>query len=253
MRTLTCQIILRRGARAAVPLAAACLLAAIVGAGAGGVPALSSGGFEAFQIIGQKNVFDAGRTSRRAASGEPVPPPRTATLTLVGTMSCAQGDVAFFDSGNSEFRKAVHIGDRLGGCRVEAIAHDHVRLQAGDAEIDLPVQRQLRRENEGPWELVAEAENRPLPVAETFSPVRSVSPSVAKDDVRQKAPPDGPTDKQLRKIEQTGLSDKQLRKLEKEAEEMLKPEKVSKEYARELKELSRMVPAVKVSKKPKRD
>ena len=49
---------------------------------------------------------------------------------MVGTMSYAKGEVAFFDGSSALYRKAVKIGETIAGHKVVAVTPDEVRMEA---------------------------------------------------------------------------------------------------------------------------
>ena len=120
--------------------------------------AVSSGAsrleYSAFQVISDRNVFNANRSSRTARTGErPARRPPAETISLVGALSSAKGDVAFFDGTSSQFRKALKIGDTIAGHKLVAISPDIVQLEIGDQKVILKLGAQLRREDQGAWQL----------------------------------------------------------------------------------------------------
>ncbi len=107
--------------------------------------------YSAFRQIADRNIFNAGRSSRSARSGERPRQIQVDTFTVVGTMSYAKGDVAFFDGSSGAYRKAVKLGESIAGHKVIGITAEEVQLEAGEQKVTLKVGGQMRREDEGPW------------------------------------------------------------------------------------------------------
>jgi hypothetical protein len=122
------------------------------------VPAVADSGptsldYSAFRQIADRNIFNAGRSSRSARSGERPRQIQVETFTVVGTMSYAKGDLAFFDGSSGAFRKAVKLGESIAGHKVVAITAEEVQLEADGKKLALKVGGQMRREDEGPWSM----------------------------------------------------------------------------------------------------
>lgn len=111
--------------------------------------------YSAFRQIADRNIFNAGRSSRSARSGERPRQVQVDTFTVVGTMSYAKGDVAFFDGSSGAYRKAVKLGESIAGHKVIGITAEEVQLEAGEQKVTLKVGGQMRREDEGPWSMSA--------------------------------------------------------------------------------------------------
>ena len=118
-----------------------------------------------FKLIGDRNIFDPnryprqGRSSRRESRG-----PEADAFSLVGTMSYEKGTFAFFDGTSSEYRKALQLDDAIAGYKVTEITPNAVKLQTADKRIEMKVGTQMRKETEGGWQLISQAE---LPVSST--------------------------------------------------------------------------------------
>jgi hypothetical protein len=109
----------------------------------------------AFRIIAERNIFNANR------SGGPVRletrrPKSVETFTLVGTMAYEKGAFAFFEGSRSEFTKVLKPEGVIAGHKLVDIYANSVKIEADGKEIELPVGSQMRREDEGAWQ-VAEA------------------------------------------------------------------------------------------------
>jgi hypothetical protein len=130
------------------------------GGGTNSAPAAAESGptsldYSAFRQIADRNIFNAGRSSRSARSGERPRQVQVDTFTVVGTMSYAKGDVAFFDGSSGAYRKAVKLGESIAGHKVIGITAEEVQLEAGEQKVTLKVGGQMRREDEGPWSMSA--------------------------------------------------------------------------------------------------
>jgi len=109
--------------------------------------------FSAFRKIADRNIFNAGRSARTARSGERPRIPKVESLTVVGTMTFAKGDTAFFDGSSGSFRRALKPGESIAGHKVVAITAEQVELEGDGKKFKLNVGGTLRREDEGPWEV----------------------------------------------------------------------------------------------------
>lgn len=116
--------------------------------------------YSSFRQIADRNIFNANRTSRSGRNGERPKQVQVDTFTVVGTMTYAKGDVAFFDGSSGSFRKAVKLGDSVAGHKVVGITAEEVRLEASEKQVTLKVGGQMRREDGGPWEMAAPGVSR---------------------------------------------------------------------------------------------
>jgi hypothetical protein len=116
---------------------------------------------EAFKLIADRNIFNQSRSprissaSRGSETNEVRRAPRIDAFALVGTMSFEKGDFAFFDSGNTQYRKTLKPGDEIAGYHIKEVQPNHVALVQGDAVTELKIGQQLRREDDGPWQVTA--------------------------------------------------------------------------------------------------
>lgn len=123
-----------------------------------------------FKLIGDRNIFDPnryprqGRSSRRESRG-----PEADAFSLVGTMSYEKGTFAFFDGTSSEYRKALQLDEAIAGYKVTEITPNAVKLQAADKRIEMKVGTQMRKESEGGWQLIGQAELPASSAQETTS------------------------------------------------------------------------------------
>jgi hypothetical protein len=114
--------------------------------------------FASFGIIPDRNIFNVNRSSRssRATREAPTKTIQVDTFALVGAMSYAKGDFAFFDGSNSDFRKVLKPGDSIGGFRLKSIGLNSVQLDDAGKSLELAIGSHFRREEQGEWRLVAE-------------------------------------------------------------------------------------------------
>ncbi len=116
--------------------------------------------YQSFQLINDRNIFNPNRTGRsRYDEVEPEKPkePKIEVVALTGTLSYERGTVAFFDSTSSEFRKAAKVGDQIAGYALKEITQSQVALERESLVLHLKVGQQLRRQDEGAWEVTSEA------------------------------------------------------------------------------------------------
>ena len=110
--------------------------------------------FTSFRVIAEKNIFNASRSGRSpsARPRETRRETRVESFALVGTMSYEKGYFAFFDGTGSDYRKALPPGGLIGGFTIREITPKAVKLEAEGKLVVLPVNGQMRREDEGTWE-----------------------------------------------------------------------------------------------------
>jgi hypothetical protein len=114
-------------------------------------------GFEAFQVIAEKNIFNPNRVGRTRAAPEEKPP-RVDEIALVGVLQYDKGRVAFFDSPDSVHRKTVQEGDMIADFKVQRVGSDGVDLARDQQVLAMKVTQQLRRAEGGDWTLTAASE-----------------------------------------------------------------------------------------------
>jgi len=113
-------------------------------------------GFAEFKIVAERNIFNANRrpgTANRPPS-RTERPPRTEAFSVIGTLLYEEGNFAFFAGTESGYNKVLKQGDTIGGCKITGVTQDSVRLLNGENEIDLAMGLQMKRQEEGNWELV---------------------------------------------------------------------------------------------------
>jgi len=120
-------------------------------------PALDEG---AFRLIAERNIFNASRSGGqvRLPSRRPA---RVETFTLVGTLAYHKGAFAFFEGSSSEWTRALKPADVIAGHKLVEIYPNAVKLEADGREWELPVGGQMRREDDGPWQLAEASSGGP--------------------------------------------------------------------------------------------
>jgi hypothetical protein len=68
-------------------------------------------------------------------------------------MAYSKGLFAFFDGNNDKYRKVVQASGTIAGYTVKEISLKSVKLEAGDATIDLPVGKQMVYDDSAGWTL----------------------------------------------------------------------------------------------------
>ena len=118
-----------------------------------------SEGFEAFQVILERNIFNPNRVGRTRATVDEKPP-RIDEISLVGTMQYDKGLVAFFESSNAAYRKALQEGEFVGEFKVQRISATGVELLRDEKIVPLNVAQQLRRVEGEEWVIATAAPAR---------------------------------------------------------------------------------------------
>ena len=145
------------------------VLSAVASAGEGTANSTNVTGtsLESFRIISERNIFNQNRSSRSGRRDETTTrrAPVVQALSLVGTMSYAKGDFAFFDGTRPEYKKPVKIGERIAGYEVKEIKPNGVKIANETNQFEIKVGQQLRREYESDWKI----STAPVPVQSTGS------------------------------------------------------------------------------------
>ncbi len=112
--------------------------------------------YASFKLINDRNIFNPNRT-KRASRGdrERSRPTVTEYFSLVGTMSSAKGDRAFFDGSSSSYKKVLKPGDKIGGHTITAIDPHAVQLENEGNTVELAVGAQMKRQDDDPWKITA--------------------------------------------------------------------------------------------------
>lgn len=104
--------------------------------------------FSAFKLITERNIFDPNRMPHTASTAQPK---AVDAFSLVGTMSYAKGDFAFFDGTSSDYKKVLRPSESIAGYTVLAVEPDSVKLTRDNKQLELPIGSQLRRQEDGTW------------------------------------------------------------------------------------------------------
>lgn len=115
--------------------------------------------YPSFRIISERNIFNPNRSNRSARRADPERQVRIESFTLLGTLSYEKGSFAFFDGTGAGHRKAVEPAGTIAGFKVAAIGPDHVKLDADGKGIELRVGMQMRREDEGEWQMTTRTDS----------------------------------------------------------------------------------------------
>ncbi|MBE0544335.1 MAG: hypothetical protein IH623_23590 [Verrucomicrobia bacterium] len=108
----------------------------------------------AFRLIAERNIFNANRSGGTVRPATPTRRPTTVeTFALVGTMAYEKGTFAFFEGSRSEFTKVLKADGIIAGHKLLNIQANSVKLEADGKQIELPVGSQMRREDEGAWQV----------------------------------------------------------------------------------------------------
>jgi hypothetical protein len=137
--------------------------------------------FSSFKIISDRNIFNSGRSGRpsRSGGGEPSRQAKVDSFSLVGTLSYEKGWFAFFDGTGSEYKKVLKRDGAIAGYKVIDISPAQVKLKVDDKEIEMRVGTQMRRQDEGEWQLVAQTGSYATASKGSSSPRRASSGSDA--------------------------------------------------------------------------
>jgi len=105
-----------------------------------------------FRIVTERNIFNANRSGGQVR-GPSRRPTTVEYFALVGTMDYEKGTFAFFDGSSSQFTKVMKANDVIAGHKLLSISANSVKLEADGKESELPVGSQMRREDEGAWQV----------------------------------------------------------------------------------------------------
>ncbi len=112
--------------------------------------------YASFRIVTDRNIFNANR------SGGPVRPSRESrnyskldAFRLVGIIEYDKGQFAFFDGTSSDYRKALQCQGSIAGYVLTNMTAQSVTLEAEGKKVELKVGMQVRREDNGEWQLAA--------------------------------------------------------------------------------------------------
>jgi len=117
--------------------------------------------YPAFRIIAERNIFNQNRSRGSGRNGYRSRPDRrvrTDAFVLRGTMSYEKGRFAFFDGTSSDYRKAAQADDTIAGFKVAEVGRDSVKLEANGKQIELQLGMQMKKPEQGDWEVASGAE-----------------------------------------------------------------------------------------------
>jgi len=147
----------------------------LAGAAAGGREAIAQEtnrtarpDYAAFRIIAERNIFNANRIPGMVRTiRETRDPARVDAFRLVGIMEYDKGLFAFFDGTSSDYKKALQSQGRIADYALTNLTADSVTLAAEGKKLELRVGMQVRREENGEWQVSASGD---LPAASGGSP-----------------------------------------------------------------------------------
>jgi hypothetical protein len=115
--------------------------------------------FSAFKIIVERNIFNPNRRPgvRPGDPGDAPKPVKIDGFSLVGTLVYDTNAYAFFDGSDARFRTVLQASNSISGLTLVEIAPDKVKFNNTSNTLELPIGMQLKRHDDGPWQLVAEA------------------------------------------------------------------------------------------------
>lgn len=169
----------------------------------------TTNGFASFQMIAERNIFNANRQARdrTGATGAPKPPPpKVDVISFAGTMIYNQGSYAFFDSNEPDFRKATKLGDSVAGFTLKAVQQSQISLVRSNDVVQLKIGEQLRREGTGDWQVTSGAtfSSPTLGSSNSHGPAGDVRSGSGDRDAKpdnQSASSEGPSDALKRLLE----------------------------------------------------
>jgi hypothetical protein len=142
--------------------------------------------YSSYRIIIERNIFNPNRTGRYIRSNSPTPrASRVDTFSLVGTIAYEKGMFAFFDSSSPDFRKILEPAGEIAGYTVKEISPKSVKLEAAGKTLEIKIGGQMRREDNKPWELIAQTEWTPIAPSDSATTASNDS-SLEANDVLKK-------------------------------------------------------------------
>ncbi len=115
-----------------------------------------------FKIISDRNIFNMNRSLRssgRRPTRETRRPVKTESFALVGTLKSDKGEFAFFDGSSSDYRKAIKVEDTIAGYKLTQIDNNAVKLESKGKDVELNMGMQLRRQDEGEWQISTQTDS----------------------------------------------------------------------------------------------
>jgi hypothetical protein len=118
--------------------------------------------FSDFSIVSDRNIFNAKRYPRNTSAPivrrDNSRAVRVEYVALLGIISYEKGPFAFFDGSSSSARKSARVSDEISGFKIKAILPNAVQLESGTNHFELPLGKQLRRSDGGPWQVADRTE-----------------------------------------------------------------------------------------------
>lgn len=144
--------------------------------------------YSLFKIISDRNIFNPNRTARsaRTTSRPRVRETKVESFSLVGTMSYNEVRLAFFDGTSRDYIKALKPSEAIAGYTIKEVTPDHVKLESKGKQTDLRVGMQMRRQEEGEWQVSATAEPTPSATTSTTSSSTSAELSGTESEILKK-------------------------------------------------------------------
>lgn len=127
-------------------------------------PLTPTQGYEAFQLVLERNIFNPTRVGRTRVANEEKPP-RADEISLVGIVRYDRQAFAVFHSPETTFRKEVGEGGEFADFKVRRVDAEGVELLRGEQPLKLVVSQQLRRVEGGEWTVSAPKTPAPDPRA----------------------------------------------------------------------------------------
>jgi hypothetical protein len=140
--------------------------------------------YSAFRLIADRNIFDPNRSPRAVRSS--AQPKTSDSFTLVGTMSYEKGIFAFFDGTRSDYKKVLKPQESIAGYKVASISPDAIKLARDTNVLELRVGTQMRRRDDGSWELIASSASYAATTSSSSSSTDAVSGGGAESDTLRK-------------------------------------------------------------------
>jgi hypothetical protein len=117
--------------------------------------------YPTFRLISERNIFNPNRSTRSARAGQEAAEKEVTieSFALVGTLlSDETGRFAFFEGTRSEYRKVLRPADTIAGYKIAEITPKNIKLEADGQVVELPVGMQMKRPDQGEWQVAARAE-----------------------------------------------------------------------------------------------
>lgn len=158
--------------------------------------------FKNFQVVVDRNIFNAnrsgGRSYRRGA-----PPARVDSFALLGTMSYEKGRFAFFGGSSSDYHKTLGPSDKIAGYTVTDIGYDRVKLAATNGNpVELCIGMQMKSIDGGPWAMSAKSDTYSASTSSSSTESNTPTVSSSIDDKAEitDSPSDDATTKALKRL-----------------------------------------------------